>query len=200
MTQERVNIEIKNDGEDYFQIKINGNGNFVRIENTFSELFPMWVGRILITAATKEWALMSAKGAVGFASSIIMSPAEAGIEGTVSPNETPDRRPGVLIQMYHRLGNLLKAQMMLRIGQCVMTCPTTAVFDGMGESRVKRLKTGKSLSLFGDGYQIRDTLVGRRVWRIPVMDGEFISEERFGVKRGVAGGMFLIMTEESKAG
>ena len=200
MTQERVGLEVKKEGESDFLVKVQGRENYVKIENTFAEMFPMWVGRVLITAATEEWALTSARVATGFASSIIMSPAEAGIEGTVPPSETPDGRPGVLVQLYHNLGYVLKAQMMLRIGQCVMTCPTTAAFDAMGESSVKRLKIGKSLSLYGDGYQTRDTFRGRKVWRIPVMDGEFLLEERFGVKKGVAGGMFLILAEESKAG
>ena len=200
MTQERADIEVKKEEGNNFLIRTPGGENFVKIENTFAEMFPMWVGRILITATTEEWALTSARVATGFASSIIMSPVEAGIERTMLPSETPDGRPGVVIQMFHTLGYMLKAQMMLRIGQCVMTCPTTAAFDAMGEASVKRLKIGKSLSLYGDGFQSRDTLSGRKVWRIPVMDGEFIVEERFGVKRGVAGGMFLILAEDSKTG
>jgi len=173
--------------------------NDVEIEDTFAEMFSMWAGRILITADTEKWALTAAQTATGFAASIIMSPAEAGIEGTVSPDKTPDGRPGALIQIYHRSRRDLKTQMILRIGQCIMTCPTTAAFDGLPKAK-RRLKVGRSLRLFGDGFQRKDEMFGRKVWRIPVMEGEFIVEDRFGAMRAVAGGNLLIMAENRKAG
>lgn len=190
---------LRKDGNDII-VKHHPSGNICAIEDTFAEMFPMWSGRILITAATEEWAVTSARVATGFASSIIMSPVEAGIEKKVQPSETPDGRPGVIIQLFHNLGYKLKAQMMLRIGQCILTCPTTAAFDAMGGAFAKKLKIGKTLSLFGDGYQTRDTLGSRNVWRIPVMEGEFIVEEKFGVRKGVAGGNFLILAQTLKAG
>ncbi len=171
----------------------------VEIEDTFAEMFDMWVGRALITAENEKWALTAAEVATGFASSIIGSPAEAGIEGIVPANETPDGRTGVLIQIYHRTRSELKRQMIGRIGQCVMTCPTTAVFDGLREA-TRRLKVGRSLRFFGDGFQKLDEMYGRKVWRIPVMEGEFIVENSFGVKKGVAGGNFFIMARDLKSG
>jgi formylmethanofuran--tetrahydromethanopterin N-formyltransferase len=175
-------------------------GNITSVVDTFAEMFPMWVSRVLITAETSEWAMTAAQTATGFASSIIFSPAEAGIEKTVPSSETPDGRPGVLIQIYHTLGYALKAQMINRIGQCVMTCPTTAAYNALTDRPAKLLRVGKSISLFGDGYQTRDVVSGRKVWRIPVMEGEFIVEERFAVKRGVAGGMFLILAKDKGSG
>ena len=138
--------------------------NGMEIVDTFAEMFGMWVGRILITAENEKWANVAARTACGFASSIIMSPAEAGIEGLVPAQETPDGRPGVLIQLYHRTRPDLKNQMILRIGQCVMTCPTTAAFDALPDAK-RRLKVGRSLRLFGDGFQERDSRHGRRVPR-----------------------------------
>lgn len=171
----------------------------VEIEDTFAEMFEMWVGRVLITAENEKWALTAAGVATGFASSIIASPAEAGIERLVPANETPDKRPGVLIQIYHRTRSDLKRQMIARIGQCVMTCPTTAAFDALNDA-VRKLKVGRSLRFFGDGFQKFDEMYGRKVWRIPVMEGEFIVENTFGVKKGVAGGNFLIMARDMKSG
>ncbi len=162
-------------------------------------MFPMWVGRVLITAESEKWALTAAQTATGFAASIIMSPAEAGIENVVSPDKTPDGRPGALIQIYHRTRRALRTQMILRIGQCVMTCPTTTAFDALLEAK-RRIKVGRSLRLFGDGFQRRDEMYGRKVWRIPVMEGEFIVEDRFGAMQAVAGGNFLIMAEDQKSG
>lgn len=173
--------------------------NGIEIEDTFAEMFPMWAGRILITAENEKWALTAAKTATGFGTSIIMSPAEAGIEATTPMDKTPDGRTGVTIQIYHRSRLDLKSQMILRIGQCVMTCPTTAAFDALPEAK-RRMKVGRSLRYFGDGFQKRDTMFERRVWRIPVMEGEFIVEDRFGAVKAIGGGNFLIMTESQKAG
>lgn len=172
----------------------------VEIEDTFAEAFPMVAGRILITADNEKWAMNAARSATGFASSIIMSPAEAGIEGPlVQPSETPDGRVGVRIQIYHRTRTELKLQMISRIGQCVLTCPTTAAFDAMPDAK-RRLKVGGAVRMFGDGYERKEDLAGRKVWRIPVMEGEFVIENRFGVRRCVAGGNFIIMAEEAKSG
>lgn len=164
------------------------------ISDTFAEMFPMWAGRILITAHNKKWALTAAGMATGFAASIIMSPAEAGIEGVIQSNKTPDERVGAVIQIYHRTRTELKTQMGLRISQCVMTCPTAAAFDALPKAK-RRLKVGRSLRLFGDGFQKKDVVAGRDVWRIPVMEGEFVVEDRFGVMKAVAGGNFLILAE-----
>jgi formylmethanofuran--tetrahydromethanopterin N-formyltransferase len=170
------------------------------VEDTFAEAFPMIAGRILITAQNEEWALTAAKSATGFASSIIMSPAEAGIEGVkIPPEKTPDKRHGVMIQIYHRTGRELKLQMLSRIGQCILTCPTTAAFDGLTMAK-KRIKIGRAIRLFGDGFQKKDMINDRIVWRIPVMEGEFIIEDKFGVKRAIAGGNFIIMAETQSSG
>jgi len=167
--------------------------NGVEVEETFAEAFPMVVGRMLVTAANEKWAAIAAKTATGFASSIIMSPAEAAMEGgVVAPENTPDGRPGVLVQIWHRSRRELKLQMITRIGQCILTCPTTAAFDALPDA-VRKLKVGLALRKFGDGFQKRDKLGDRTIWRIPVMEGEFTIEDKFGVKRGVAGGNFIIM-------
>jgi len=167
--------------------------NGVEVEETFAEAFPMVAGRMLVTAANEKWAMIAGKTATGFASSIIMSPAEAGVEGGVIPPEkTPDGRPGVFVQMWHRSRRELKVQMITRIGQCILTCPTTAAFDAMPDAK-RTLKVGRALRKFGDGFQKRDKLGDRTIWRIPVMEGEFVIDDRFGVRRGVAGGNFIIM-------
>jgi len=182
-----------------FDYYIEGRDIPVKIDDTFAEMFPMWVGRVLITADSEKWALTAANVATGFASSIIMSPAEAGVEGLVSPEETPDGRVGALIQIYHRTRAALKNQMVLRIGQCIMTCPTTAAFDGLPDAK-RKLKVGRSIRLFGDGFQRKDMVGDRKVWKIPVMEGVFIVEDTFGAAQAIAGGNFLILAENRSAG
>ncbi|MEM3581045.1 MAG: formylmethanofuran--tetrahydromethanopterin N-formyltransferase [Candidatus Bathyarchaeia archaeon] len=174
-------------------------GHTVKVSDTFAEIFPMWAGRVLITADSEKWALTAAEVATGFATSVIMAPAEAGIEGLVSGEKTPDGRVGALIQIYNRNRFDLKNQMVLRIGQCIMTCPTTAAFDALLEAK-RRVKVGRSLRYFGDGFQRKGIVGGRKVWRIPVMEGEFIVEDAFGVVEAVAGGNFLILAKDKNSG
>ena len=173
--------------------------NGVEIDDTYAEAFHMFAGRILITAQNEKWAKIAANTATGFASSIIMSPAEAAPEGPLIPSDkTPDGRLGIMIQIYHRDKLLLKGQMISRIGQCILTCPTTAVFDGL-PSLKNRMKIGDAVSMFGDGLEKKDIIGGRNVWRLPVMEGEFIIEDRFGIKKAVAGGNLLIMAKDQRS-
>jgi formylmethanofuran--tetrahydromethanopterin N-formyltransferase len=184
---------VKKEGNEFI-VKVPGRQEPVRIEDTFAEMFPLWAGRILITAANEKWALIAARTASGFASSIIMSPAESAVETLVGPEETPDGRVGAIIQVYQSSRGALKHQMSLRIGQCVMTCPTTAVFDALPKAK-RRVNIGRSLRFFGDGFQKKDDVGGRTVWRIPVMEGEFVVEDDFGIMKAVASGNMLILAK-----
>lgn len=172
---------------------------FCEIQNTFAEMFPMWVGRILITGDTEKWILTAASTATGLATSVIMSPAEAGIEGLVTADKTPDGRIGVLIQIYNRNRFDLNSQMILRIGQCIMTCPTTSAFDALPDAK-RRLKVGRSLRYFGDGFERKRIVADRKVWKIPVMEGDFIVEDKFGAAEAVAGGNLLILAKDKSSG
>ena len=175
------------------------NGNVCEIVDTFAEMFSMWVGRVLITADSEKWVLTAANVATGLATSVIMSPAEAGIEAVVPADKNPDNRAGVLIQIYNRNRFELKSQMIQRIGQCVMTCPTTSAFDALPNAK-RKLKVGRSLRFFGDGFQRKALVGGRKVWKIPVMEGEFIVEDSFGAAEAVAGGNFLIEARDKPSG
>ncbi len=170
-------------------MRING----VEIEDTFAEAFKMRGTRLIITAVNEKWAMEAARRATGFATSVIGCGCEAGIEGTMLPDETLDGRPGVSILLFTMGKKGMEDQLMRRVGQCIMTCPTTACFNGL-ESE-ERLKIGGKLRYFGDGFQISKLLDGRRLWRIPVMEGEFLVEESFGIKKAVGGGNFLILGE-----
>lgn len=172
----------------------------VEIEETFAEAFPMTAGRAVITAETADWARTAARVATGYATSVIACDCEAGIERTWSPEETPDGRPGVSVLLFAFSRERLQRALVGRIGQAVLTCPTTACYDGLPESqRDKRVRIGGDLRFFGDGHQASKKLEGRRYWRIPVMDGEFLCEDRFGTVKGVAGGNFLIVGRSQQA-
>ncbi len=179
--------------------------NGVQIEDTYAEAFSMWGSRIIITAASQKWAKTAATTMSGFATSVIACDCEAGIESDVSESLTPDGRPGTSVMVYGFSRGKLSESMLARLGQCVLTCPSTAVYNGLPEEQSdEMLDIGKSLRFFGDGYQVKMRMGDgwshrRRLWRIPVMEGEFLVEEKIGSKRAVAGGNFLIMGDSQTA-
>ncbi len=167
--------------------------NGVEIEDTFAEAFKMRAARLIITAVNEQWAMTAAQVTTGFATSVIACGCEAGIEALLPPDKTPDGRPGVSVLIFTMGPKGLEDQLLRRVGQCVMTCPTTACFNGL-ESET-RIKVGGALRYFGNGFQISKQLDGKRYWRIPVMEGEFLVEESFGIQKAVGGGNFLILAE-----
>ncbi len=172
--------------------------NGVQIEETFAEGFPIKMARVLITAVTERWALEAAREATGFGTSVIGCSAEAGIECIVDGSQTPDGRPGVNILICNMGYKNLENSLLYRLGQCVMTAPTTAAFSGMPEAE-KQFDTGKKESWYGDGYQKQVEMFGRNVWKIPLMSGDFIIEQNFGAMDGIAGGNFLILGQNQMA-
>jgi formylmethanofuran--tetrahydromethanopterin N-formyltransferase len=163
--------------------------NGVEIEDTYAEAFGMWGARVIITAVNRKWAHEAAVQMTGFATSIIACGCEAGIEAEAE--NTPDGRAGVSVLLFARSKELLATQLINRIGQCVLTCPTTACFNGLHVE--EQVPIGARLRFFGDGFQISKVIGGRRYWRIPVMEGEFLVEEKVGVQRAVGGGNILIL-------
>jgi formylmethanofuran--tetrahydromethanopterin N-formyltransferase len=170
----------------------------VFIEDTFAEAFGMRGARVLITAHDERWARQAALSMTGFATSVIGCKCEAGIEREVTAAETPDGRPGVTVLFFTMDSDSLAKRLVERIGQTVLTCPTTACFDGLPDVP-ERMSVGKSLRVFGDGFQASKVVGGRRYWRVPVMEGEFLVEETFGRLKGVGGGNFLILAESADA-
>jgi formylmethanofuran--tetrahydromethanopterin N-formyltransferase len=167
--------------------------NGVTIDETFAEAFPMKATRLIITAHNAKWAMISAQAFTGFATSVIACGCEAGIERQLDGSETPDGRPGVSILIFAMGGKGLAKQVETRSGQCVLTSPTSALFSGL-ESE-KNMPLGQNLRYFGDGFQISKMIGGKRYWRIPVMDGEFLAQEKTGVTAAVGGGNFLVLAE-----
>ena len=174
--------------------------NDIPIEDTFAEAFPMTAARLNITAETPGWAQTAGQVVTGYASSVIGCDVEAGVERTLSADETVDGRPGVSVLMFGFSRDALQKAVVSRIGQCVLTCPTTACYNGLPIVKGKTLKIGGSLRFFGDGHQFSKKLEGRRYWRLPVMDGEFICEDLFGTIKGVGGGNFLILAASQPEG
>jgi formylmethanofuran--tetrahydromethanopterin N-formyltransferase len=170
----------------------------VVIEDTFAEAFTMRVARIIITARSARWVREAALKLTGFATSVIGCKVEAGIERELAAGETPDGRPGVSVLLMTMSKDDLGKRLIERIGQTVLTCPTTACFDGL-PGVPDRVGVGSALRFFGDGFQSSKVFSGERFWRIPVMEGEFLVQEKFGMVKGVGGGNFLILAQSADA-
>jgi formylmethanofuran--tetrahydromethanopterin N-formyltransferase len=170
------------------------------VHDTFAEAFGMTAARVIVTAATPDWARAAAFAATGYGCSVIGCDAEAGIERELPPDRTPDHRPGVSLLFFAFSREALGKAVVNRVGQCVLTCPSTACFNGLPRVADKTFRVGGQLRHFGDGYQISKYLDTMRFWRIPTMDGEFLCEDEFGTVKGIAGGNFLILAATADAG
>lgn len=169
----------------------------VEIADTFAEAFPMTAARLIFTAATASWAETAAKVFCGYASSVIGCDLETAIERRWTADSTPDLRPGISVLAFAFSRDRLAAALVNRVGQCILTCPTTACFNGLTAEKDREVSVGGQLRFFGDGYQSSKVIAARRYWRVPVMDGEFVCEDRFGTTKGVAGGNLLLCGQTS---
>ncbi|MFX0058026.1 MAG: formylmethanofuran--tetrahydromethanopterin N-formyltransferase [Candidatus Hodarchaeota archaeon] len=179
--------------------------NGVKIEDTFCEAFGAVFTRILVTAKNEKWVKMAAQIATGYGTSTIHCDSEAGIDVFIPMDKTPDKRPGVALMFFKTKKDEMDNVLLNRIGQCILTCPTTACFDAMNTSvdpeKDFEIKTGYKLKFFGDKFEEKvEMLYPFEVWKIPVMDGEFIVQSNFKVGKGIAGGNFLILAESQDSG
>ncbi len=172
--------------------------NGVSIDATYAEAFDMRGTALVITAPTLRWARIAATSMTGFATSVIACGVESGIDGDIDPAETPDGRPGVRVLMFAGSTAELQKQLTARVGQCVLTAAGSACYAGLQSEET--LKLGDGLRYFADGHQISKRLPDRHVWRLPVMDGEFVCEGTTGLtKDAVGGGNLIVMGRDEAA-
>jgi formylmethanofuran--tetrahydromethanopterin N-formyltransferase len=169
----------------------------IPVEATYAEAFPMYVTRVIVTGFNARWVQHATAAFCGFATSVIACVVEAGVDQLLTEDETPDGRCGASVLMFGVKRDDLAKQLMRRVGQCILTCPSTAVFSGMDSP--ERLPLGAAVRQFGDGFQISKRIGGRRFWRVPVMDGEFLCEHDTGIQKGVGGGNFILMAKDLAA-
>jgi formylmethanofuran--tetrahydromethanopterin N-formyltransferase len=169
------------------------------IDDTFAEAFGMRYVRLIVTAADEYWLEAGLKELTGYSSSVIACDSETGVERRLPNEDTPDGRPGASVLVFGFSTDALNKSVPNRVGQCVMTCPTTAVYNGLPDAETK-VPLGKKIRFFGDGFQKSKQVVSRRYWRIPVMDGEFLVADVLGAEKGVAGGNIIIQSADQATG
>lgn len=162
-----------------------------QIVDTFAEAFRLRYARLIVTAHDGHWLEAAVRSACGYGTSVIGCDAEAGLEALLAPAATPDGRVGAAIMLFGFSAEAVGRAVGNRVAQCLLTCPTTAVYDGLPAAE-DRVPLGGHVRFFGDGFEKTKVIDGRRHWRVPVMDGEFLVEESAGVEKGLGGGNFLV--------
>ena len=170
--------------------------NGIKIEKTFAEAFPMKASRLIITAESKNWLKKAVDSMTGFATSVIACGCEGGIEKEIPPSKTPDGRLGMTVLIFAMNSENLAKQVLRRVGQCILTTPTTACFSGLETD--EKINLGNAIRYFGDGFQISKRINNKKFWRIPVMEGEFVIEDKTSVTSGIGGGNILIIGTSNK--
>jgi formylmethanofuran--tetrahydromethanopterin N-formyltransferase len=170
--------------------------NGIPIQDNYSETFSAQLCRILVTSLNDRWAYEAAMETKGLGRSATAPPCEATIEGKVAPEQTPDGRPGYIIQMMDRKLEQLNKCLALRIRKGALPNPQTSVFDWLPQEYAEQSLDlqGTIIQQFADQYEEEaEFFDGRLMYRIPRMDGNFFVNRKFNVTTGVTGGMFLIL-------
>ena len=170
--------------------------NGIKIENTFAEAFRMKAVRLIITADSKYWLKEAVNNMTGFATSVIACGCEAGIEKEIRSSETPDGRSGIAVLLFAMDSKGLAKQVLRRVGQCILTSPTTACFSGLESD--EKIDLGNAIRYFGDGFQVSKKINDKKIWRIPVMEGEFVIEDKTSITNGIGGGNILIIGDSNQ--
>jgi len=168
------------------------------VVDTFAEAFRLRFARLVVTAHDAHWLEAAIRAACGYGTSVIGCDAEVGVERRIAAEDTPDGRPGATLLLFAFSTEALAKAVANRTSQCLLTCPTVAVYDGL-PSASERVALGAHVRFFGDGREKTKVIDGRRYWRIPVMDGEFLVEDSAGVAKGIGGGNFIVQGRSLEA-
>ena len=168
------------------------------VVDTFAEAFRLRFARLMVTAHDDHWLDAAIRAACGYGTSVIGCDAEVGVERRIAVEDTPDGRPGATLLLFAFSTEALAKAVANRTSQCLLTCPTVAVYDGLS-AESERVALGAHVRFFGDGREKTKVIEGRRYWRIPVMDGECLVEETAGVAKGIGGGNFIVQGRSLEA-
>jgi len=176
------------------------------IEDTYAEAFEGLYCRVIVTADDATTVKRAAEDATA-TPSIVIGRTEAGIEKYLTRKQTPDKRPGAVLQFWGGLDprkplpEILKkfeTELSYRIRQDILVKPFTAVYDVTPKPEGK-LDMMERVGHCGDGYEWTEKRHGREVIIVPIMVPDFTIEHHIGWARGVSGANFWIMCRTKKA-
>jgi formylmethanofuran--tetrahydromethanopterin N-formyltransferase len=176
------------------------------IEDTYAEAFEGLFCRVMITADDSETLRKAAEDSTATPAEII-GRTEGGVEKWLRKNETPDRRPGAVLQFWGKIDEekpfekslqRFEKELSYRIRQDILVKPFTALFDALPKAEGK-LDMMERVGHCGDGYEWEESRFGRKMIIVPIMVPDFQIERHIGYARGVSGGNFWYMCKTKEA-
>jgi formylmethanofuran--tetrahydromethanopterin N-formyltransferase len=177
-----------------------------KIDDTFIEAFAGIYCRVIVTADDVETLCKAASDSTA-TPSVVIGRTEGGVERYLSPDETPDKRVGAILQFWGGINpkktfaeSLKKfdTELSYRIRQDILVKPFTAIYDALPNAEGK-LDMMERVGHCGDGYEWVENRHGREVIVVPLMVPDFIIEHYIGYGRGVMGGNFWFMCTTKQA-
>lgn len=171
-----------------------------KIDDTFIEAFAGIYCRVIVTADDVETLCKAASDSTA-TPSVVIGRTEGGVERYLSPDETPDKRPGAILQFWGGINpkktfaeslKKFETELSYRIRQDILVKPFTAIYDAMPNAEGK-LDMMERVGHCGDGYEWVEDRHGREVIVVPLMVPDFIIERYISYGRGVMGGNFWFM-------
>ncbi|MFH1722300.1 MAG: formylmethanofuran--tetrahydromethanopterin N-formyltransferase [Candidatus Altiarchaeota archaeon] len=166
------------------------------IEDTYCEAFDGLCSRLMITALDEKRVKRAAYDSTALPCTVF-GEAEGGVEKFLSEDETPDGRPGAIIQLW--VGKSKKAREQLeyelgkRIRQGILVVPTSSVYNALDSD--EKFDTMFRIGNCGDGYEFVEEYKGRTMINVPIMMGAFRIEKEVGIAPGIMGGNLWFMCD-----
>jgi formylmethanofuran--tetrahydromethanopterin N-formyltransferase len=171
----------------------------MKIDDTYCEAFDGLYSRIIITAKNEDYLKKAALGATALPSTVV-GRTEGGVEKWLTEDETPDGRPGAIVQVWgpwSKDTSNFEYEYSLRIRQGILVVPTTSIFNAVESD--ERLDMMERVGHCGDGYEEVKQINGRDFITIPLMMGDFLIERYLGYKKGIMGGNVWLLCESQEA-
>jgi formylmethanofuran--tetrahydromethanopterin N-formyltransferase len=116
-----------------------------KILDTYAEAFGARYTRLIITAADEFWLDAALRSVTGYGTSVIGCDAEAGVEIALPAARSPDGRPAAAVLLFAFTAETLAKAAQHRVSQCILTCPSTACFNGLPDA-AEMVSLGKYLA------------------------------------------------------
>lgn len=172
--------------------------NYDKVEDTFFESFDGMYIRALITAEDELTVKQAAYDSTATPSAVI-GRVEAGVESFVDKSETPDGRPGAIVQFWLTEDiEKFEVELSYRIRQDILVKPFTRVFS-LNENPVGFIGMMEQVGHCGDGYESEIELFNRKMINVPIAVPDFQIESELGYSKGIMGGNFWYMCSTKKA-
>jgi formylmethanofuran--tetrahydromethanopterin N-formyltransferase len=159
----------------------------LEIEDTYCEAFTGTCVRMIVTAEDEITIQKIASDATATPGTVI-GRTESGVEKFLDKSETPDNRPGVIIQFWYNTKDLKKfdKELSFRIRQDILVKPFVKIFDASIDP-FDYIDTTEHVGHCGDGYEWIEEICGRTMIRVPIAIPDFYIEQKLGCMEGIMG-------------